>query len=170
MGQYTRTSPSGAITSAYINSELGKIADAHNTHATGDFGAGVVPNSALATPNSIMCLQLNVESVGVGQADVKFDQVVIPAGCTLMSAKVVCSAVSANASIDIHELSSAGVDAGSIISGASQAIAAANTVYTPTLTVTEFVSGEQLALYATTDGAGTLTDLNVTLKFKLRLV
>ena len=126
---------------------------------------GDISNAKLANPNAYFEMDLRVEAVGNGQADVKFDQIVVPKDCDLIEAKAICMGVTAQASMDIHEKVGGTILSGDIDLDAAGADTAIDV--TASLSTTSFSEDDILELYCTTDGGGDITSLRVHLLFKL---
>jgi hypothetical protein len=173
MGQYSKTTVAdgGAITHTHLNTELGKIETAHNTHATGDFAADCVPDSAVAKSEEYRYFTLQLDS-GITQVTGAvalgtdaFDNTVVPCDCTLVDIDFICLQTSANGTeyVDVYELT-----VPTSILSAKVGLAAPNTRYTGTISTTSFSAHDRLSLRLELAGAGpdTVTKVKATLLFK----
>ncbi len=170
MGQYSQASASSdtAITSDYINQELGKLATAHNTHETGDFPVNSVPNTALVENQQDRSLQLIKASVGSGQAVGTVQTMIpIPEDCTLTKVKVMVTSIGSGGTHQVDIYDNQGTPA-SVLTGPIT-VAASGTVYSGTISGTTKSLNEDdfLSLRCITPAStGAFTEVNVVLYFK----
>lgn len=122
-------------------------------------GAQITATAAqLNATDSYLVVQAHKSSVGSSLTDAEVFEFTSPAALTLVGVQVYCTAVTAVASVDVKE---AGV---SVLSGA--VTPSANSVVTGTISDAGIASGAAVTVHVTTDAAGTITDLTVTLIFK----
>lgn len=167
MGQYTRTPLANlaALTAAFINTELAAIATAINALAATNFPAGVVPNTGLANKYFRWQADLRVASLGAGVVNTaKQDEFRIPSDCTLISVYGIATAVAgaAKPTFDVFEDSALG----DTILDNPVTLAAADTPYAGSIATVAMVAGYILSLRCTTDGAGSASNVRVTMWFK----
>jgi phosphatidate phosphatase APP1 len=98
-------------------------------------------------------------SVGNSQSDVEIFEWTAPQALVLAEVQVYCTATAATASVNVKE---AGV---SVLSAA--ATPTAGTVVKPTISDAAIASGAAVTVHVTTNATGTISDLSVTLKFKI---
>jgi hypothetical protein len=168
MGQYTPAfSSSSTVTPTAIATEFSAIATAHNSHATGDFGVATVPNTGLATNKNYFTLTLKLATQTGALSAQLGDTITMPVAATLTAVR--CSvgtfAVGAGSNtLDIYL-----EDGTPATIGAPVTIAAAVTSYTFTPTTTSFSLGDILSLRVTTTAGATMSQINMTLLFKIAL-
>lgn len=109
-------------------------------------------------PNHRIVVQAIKGSVGASQNDVEIFEFRAPNALTLEEVQVYCTAVAAAASVNVKK---AGI---SVLQAA--ATPAAGAVVRPTITDAAIASGAAVTVHVTTDAAGSITDLHVTLIFK----
>lgn len=174
MGQYTPTviTAGTADLVTKLNANFNDIATAHNSHASGDFGSGVVPITALAAGNYTYTLELSpsllagsdtcVLTAGLTTATV-LDEIVCPRDSTVVSVKLIAKAVSGGTpTVDVFR------NGVSILSSAIS-LAAANTAYSGSVTTTTANVNDIYSLRATTAGGVTATGVRLVIELKAQL-
>ena len=174
MGQFTPTAFTAGGTDLVdkLNTNFTAVATAHNAHATGDFGAASVPLTALAgsyytwtadltpcvmTGTTTGCLVENTLNTTI------LASYPCPRTATLTAVKGIANAVSsANATFDVFKN-------GTTVLSAPKALAAADTVYSGTVSVTTAAANDVFTLRCVTGAGETVTDLKVILEFKAQL-
>jgi len=116
----------------------------------GKFVSNVVELLSIVVPKS---------SVAISQTDVEIFEYTAPQGLILAEVQVYCTATAATASVDVKE-------AGTTVLSAV-ATPVANTVVKPTIADAAIASGAAVTVHVTTNVTGTITDLTVTLRFKV---
>lgn len=106
-----------------------------------------------------MIVQAHKTSVGASQADVEIFEFTAPVALTLVGVQVYCTATAAAASVNVKE---AGV---SVLSSA--VTPTANAVANGTISDSSIASGAAVTVRVTTDATGSISDLTVTLIFKV---
>ncbi|MFO7902303.1 MAG: hypothetical protein R6U98_06575 [Pirellulaceae bacterium] len=170
MGQYVANTfaDDDAINAAALNAEFAAIETANNSVSNGDIPADEIDWTKFTNMKDNFALQLRYYHATVpnAQTDLWCSQVPIPCDCTLLSVKVTRSANADVASIDIFQ-ENAG-PAATILTGAITLATgdAISTVYSGSIATSSFSEGDVLSLRATTNGGGTIDDIDVTLYFE----
>lgn len=165
MPNYTPTpvATGATVNPAAIQTELENIADAHNTHDTGDFPADSVPLSAIINDKSVFPLDIGVQGALNGPilANVEQNCLVIPIACTLIAVSAIALSITDGGDVNLyHE-----TDAVDVLS-ADIEIRVALTAYTGTINKTDFAAGDVITIRTDILAADVITGLNFTLWFK----
>lgn len=174
MGQFTPTTISAGATDLVdkLNTIFSDIATAHNSHSTGDFPSGSVPITALTaayytwtmrlTPAVLAGSNTGCLTAGLTTATV-LDEFPCPRGATVASVKAIALGVSGGTPvIDVYKN-------GTTILSTGVSIAAANTVYSGSVSVTSAAASDIFSLRATTAAGVTANGVVVIVEFKAQL-
>ena len=162
MPQYTPTllSNNTAIDADLINTELQAIQTAHNSHATGDFGATCVPQTALVSGNAPFFDTIFIASV-VGAkttADI-IAYIVVPFTCTLKNVRYIADTLG-------DAISTIAIYKNGVLNQTATTLAAADTGYSVTsFTSSSFVAGDIISIRCVVAGGVTHTNVSATLAF-----
>ncbi len=100
-------------------------------------------------------------AVAINQSDVEVFEYTAHQALILSDVQVYCTATVATSTVDVKE-------AGTTVLSAA-ATPAAGTVVKPTISDSAIASGAAVTVHVTTNGTGTITDLTVTLRFRVVL-
>jgi len=169
MAQYANNAFAGVVSIANINSEFSAIATAFNVLDSTNTPDDSIPRTALATDYAYFSQTVVVDAVGAGaaMADVQM-HIPVPVDGTLVRVQAVATGKAdgggVEPDVDIYDDSTAATVLGSVID-----LAVARTVYGKTPSVTSFSQDDVLSVRSITDGAGSITNLTVTLLWKALL-
>lgn len=174
MGQFTPTTISAGATDLVdkLNTNFSDIATAYNSHASGDFGSGVIPITALAanyytfpialSPTVLVASDTGCLTSGLNTATV-LDEFVCPRAATVVSVKLIAKAVSGGTpTVDVFKN-------GVSILAAPISLAAAHTAYSGLVSVAPAAANDIFSLRATTGAGVTAAGVHLLVEFKAQL-